>query len=195
MKKSMILCLVTTLIVTGCRKKEVEAVDYHATLSDDFYEAYSWISSDIKINYNFFFDVDGDGIEEAFYVRYETDDRYGHLWRVFYFEDGKWQNFGYNDILAMALPWDFYYRDDTKQQPLLFVNDRESGPQAYTRNKKVSKHIVVTPFDRQEFEHLQKQGILKRVTWYWYDKDGTRHVGEPPEDEDSPDDEPSDNEE
>jgi len=186
MKKGVLLCFAMALIVSGCGKKEKEAevADYRATLFEDFYEAYSWISSDIKINYNFFFDVDGDGIDEVFYVSFETD-HHGHTWRVFYFEDEKWTNFDLNDILATAFPWDFYYRDDTKQQPLLFVNDRESGPLAYTRNKEVNKHIVVTGFDRQKFESLRKQGILKRVTWYWYDADGTRHIGEPPEDEDS----------
>jgi hypothetical protein len=190
MKKSIVLCLVATLIVTGCGKKEKKAKtdDYHATLSETFHEYYaSWGLSDIKLNYSFFFDVDRDGIDEFFYVSFETDGR-GHIWRVFYLEDGKWTKFDLDDMLACALPWDFYYRDDTKQQPLLFVNDRESGPHAYTRNQDISKHIVVSGFDRQEFDNLRKQGILKRVTWYRYDGNGTRHIGELPEDGDSGED-------
>jgi uncharacterized protein YcfL len=70
MKKGVVLSLAMMLMVSGCGKKEKKAEkdDYHATLSETLFEYYASLKlSDIKLTYSFFFDVDGDGVDEFFY--------------------------------------------------------------------------------------------------------------------------------
>jgi len=136
--------------------------------------ARDYLAPNDTLNNVFFFDVDGDGVDEAFYATMSETSRDGRVWRVFYYEGGKWQKHEIDDIIVYADCEDFYYRDDVRRQPRLFVRDHEGegeGPAAITRPKG-SKDLVCTPFDMQEFENLWKRGVLKPLGPHVYSDEG-----------------------
>jgi uncharacterized protein YcfL len=75
MKKCIVAGLAALLIV-GCgkKKKETETVDYHVMLHGALLEDTSWRKRDTKLAYSFLFDVDGDGVNEVFYVQDNEND-------------------------------------------------------------------------------------------------------------------------
>ena len=182
MKKAL-TCLCIVFCIFGCRKKEAELLGICATFSGFHREHWTCADSPdfYKISYVFFFDVDGDGVEEALCTVDGETWRNGGTWRVYYFENGKWQRPHVSHIISNADPSDFYYRVGAKKQPRLFVRETK-GPATITRVND-ERFLATTPIPQQEFDDLLKNGKLKRVTWYWCDHDNNLHVGEDPKDE------------
>ena len=121
----------------------------------------------------FFFDVDGDGVDEAFAATGANMDRLGTYWRVFHYQDGTWNEmesgldrFSYLSDRAQ----NFYYRDDVREQPRLFIDTciRDS-PKAVVLTK--DNKVVAVPFDRRDYEELREEGLLKPIESHWYEQD------------------------
>ena len=147
--------------------------------------------------YAFFFDVDGDSVDEVFLACTIDMDRTGNAWRTWYHQDGTWAEAWFIDPFKYPHGYahDVYYRDDVKQQPRLFIEHSYVGsPSAITLTE--DKLVKVEPFDKEEFCRLKEKGILKPVEVHWYDKDNkiirTVKGGEEPSEHEPDDDEDSD---
>ena len=121
----------------------------------------------------FFCDVDGDGVEEAFAVTPEECDRWGSNWCVFQYQKGKWQAMetGLDRFSGLyAYAWNFYYRDDVKGQPRLFIDTCvRDNPKAVVITK--DNRVIEVLVDRRGYEELREEGVLKPIESHWYDKD------------------------
>jgi len=190
--KQISFCLVAFLTIIGCKQKEESKEKIHFSLNSHFRDVYDmFIEPDEEI-LAFFFDIDGDGMDEAFITCRKETNRFGSYWRTFYYQNGiclEADNvtpfsyvFGYAED-------DFYYRDDVKQQPRLFRKNYagKGYPVSFSLNEE--KKLVLEPFDKDEFSRLQEKGILKPIESHWYDKDNkiirtVKGGGEPDESDD-----------
>ena len=122
----------------------------------------------------FFFDADGDGIEEAFGTTGIEPHAPASIWCIWRYRDGIWSRvdgveYHYNAIFAHA--YDFYYRDDVEEEPRLFLRESSIGTPAlhiYTRFAK--EYSYFTGFGKEEYETLWTKGILKPIESHWYDE-------------------------
>jgi len=170
--KKVLFCLVVTLTLVGCKQKKEEVADIRSTGVEHFRDLYEdFVSPDGRV-YAFFFDIDGDGVDEAFTVGSKMINRDGNDWRTWHYQDGKWQKPKGEELanFLYAYTEDIYYRDDVKQQPRLFAADCDvASPASISLTK--DRYLVVAPFDKAEFDRLKAKGILKPVEAHWYDKD------------------------
>ena len=171
--KKMLLCLLMVLVISGCRKKQEEGTaDTHSAFRGYFRDHYEGLVKPDEAVGTFFFDIDSDGIKEAFIAMAGETNKDGNIWRTWYYLDGTWQEAWYVD--PGKYPYghteDIYYRDDTKRQPRLFIEKSFVGsPTAISLTK--DKLVKAEPFDKAEFDRLKEKGILKPVEAHWYDKD------------------------
>ena len=158
--KKLVLLGIMISVITGCMMHKEKTIYSHTTFLNYFREkgGGGTCYNDSEINV-FFFDVDGDGVDEAF-VAYEIH-QMGNNWQMWHCQGGKWQQAGTDDVVIFAHPQNFYYRDDVRQQPRLFVETcREGTPASISCAK--DKSMVVTPFDKEE-----RWGD-KRIWSYWH---------------------------
>jgi len=119
----------------------------------------------------FFVDIDGDGVEEAIVALAPSDDIWSgsYYWVPFRYTNGTWMQEDIRTIGFCVHPDDFYYRDDMKKQPLLFsINPVTRKPAAFFLNKG-DVYWIARSFDQQEFDKLQKKGIIKPVRMFYWD--------------------------
>ena len=164
----------TALAIVGCRQKEEDAIDIRTVVLRQYSETYPReVASKLSENKisAFFFDIDGDGVEEAFSSCMGTTSQMGWDWSVWQYRDGIWEEvYGVgNDGVLGA---NFCYWDGAKQQPRLFLeegwhNPEGSWPAAIILTK--DKRVSVVQFDVDEFYSLKGKGILKPVEIHEYD--------------------------
>ena len=184
--KRLLVCLWIMSALPGCQLTEKVAVHPNALFPGyyreehdiPFYTDRGSVSHPDRLEEIIFFDIDGDGTDEALCTTYSETWRSGSIWRVFYYEDGGWRTPKMRGIVTYTHPSNFYYRVGAKRQPRLFVADNESkGPAAIVRADDAERFIA-TPISQQEFDGLLKKGELRRVTWYWCDEDYNLQIGE-----------------
>jgi len=172
MRKYVLLCFVVAVAISGCRKKEEKTEDVQSAFRGHFRDHYEGLVKPNELVGTFFFDLDGDGIAEAFIAMAGETSKDGNIWRTWYSQNGTWQEAWYVDPAKYLFgeAEDIYYRDDTKQQPRLFIEKSfVSSPTAISLTK--GKLVKAEPFDKAEFDKLKAKGILKPVEAHWYDKD------------------------
>ena len=167
--------MLAALAVSGCRRSadtERFRFAFRAYFREHHVSTHE-VETGFSSIHVFFCDVDGDGVEEAFAASHEDWERWGTSWHAFRYQNGSWLEMDtgldrYNHLYSYASR--FYYRDDTQQQPRVFIDTciRDS-PMAVVMTK--DNKIVSVPFDRRDYEELRAEGRLKPVESLFYNWD------------------------